>query len=92
MQGAGRYGCSKAPYSVTSTRQLQTVHAATEWCRLSTLILRACCILVLVQAVRIVGGLLRRLSTEVWWRGFVVAGLAGWLYSTWESGGEGQGC
>jgi hypothetical protein len=49
------------------------------------------CYLVM-QAVRIVGGLLRRLSTEVWWRGFVVAGLAGWLYSTWESAGEGQGC
>lgn len=41
-----------------------------------------------VQGVRAAGGLLRRLSVELFWRGLVVAGLAGWLYSSWETSGE----
>jgi hypothetical protein len=43
-----------------------------------------------VQGVRATGGLLRRLSVELFWRGLVVAGLAGWLYSSWETAGGQQ--
>lgn len=46
-----------------------------------------CAVLCVLQGVRAVGGLLRRLSVELFWRGLVVAGLAGWLYSSWETGG-----
>jgi len=39
------------------------------------------------QALRAGSGVLRRLGTELLWRGLLVAGLAGWLYSTWQTAG-----
>lgn len=68
-------------------RSLRKKDSASSRSLVDTAAVPVCAVLCVLQGVRAVGGLLRRLSVELFWRGLVVAGLAGWLYSSWETGG-----